>query len=294
MEKPSASQGQPASELISKRTAELGDWRRETLGRMRELIRQADPDVVEEWKWMGTPVWSHDGIICTGESYKSVVKFTFAKGASLKDPARLFNSSLEGNRRRAIDIREGEKVDDAAFQMLIREAIALNSSGKSKSSAAAKPKEAANTGKRSAAAKGKDSMAAAKPALLAGGNPRIAKGDGDISVQAYITAMPGWKRDVGRRLDALITRTVPDMRKAVKWTSPFYGIGGQGWFLSFHCYTKYVKVAFFRGASLRPLPPSESKQKEVRYLDILEHDPFDEELLASWIRQASELPGWVP
>jgi len=106
--------------------------------------------------------------------------------------------------------------------------------------------------------------------------------------------MPGWKRDVGRRLDALIMRTVPDVRKAVKWNSPFYGVEGQGWFLNFHCFTKYVKVAFFRGASLRPLPPGESKQKEVRYLDIHADDQLDEELVASWIQQASELRGWVP
>jgi hypothetical protein len=133
-----------------------------------------------------------------------------------------------------------------------------------------------------------------KPALLAGGNPQIAKADGDAPVRAYIAAMPGWKRDVGRRLDALIVRTVPGVRKAVKWNSPFYGIEGRGWFLSFHCFTKYVKVAFFRGTSLRPLPPGESKHKEVRYLDIHEDDQLDEKLVASWIRQASELPGWVP
>jgi len=133
-----------------------------------------------------------------------------------------------------------------------------------------------------------------KPTLLAGGNPQIAKADGDAPVQDYIAAIPGWKRDVGRRLDALIARTVPDVRKAVKWNSPFYGVEGQGWFLNFHCYTKYVKVAFFRGTSLRPLPPGESKHKDVRYLDIREEDQFDEELVASWIRQASELPGWVP
>ena len=129
-----STQGPSASELISRKIAELGDWRGETLGRMRELIKQADPDVVEEWKWMGTPVWSHDGIICTGESYKSVVKLTFAKGASLKDPARLFNSSLDGNVRRAIDIHEGEVVDESAFKALIRQAVGLNSSGKSKTS----------------------------------------------------------------------------------------------------------------------------------------------------------------
>ena len=138
MKKSGARQGQSASELISKRIAELGDWRGETLSRMRQLIKEGDPDVVEEWKW-GNPVWSHDGIICTGESYKSVVKLTFAKGASLKDPARLFNSSLDGNVRRAIDIHEGEDVDEAAFKALVRQAVALNTSGKPKSSKKAKP-----------------------------------------------------------------------------------------------------------------------------------------------------------
>ena len=132
MKKSGASRGQPASELISQRIAGLGDWRGETLGRMRKLIKEADPDVVEEWKWMGTPVWSHDGIICTGESYKTVVKLTFVKGASLKDPLRLFNASLEGNARRAIDIHEGEELDASAFKALVREAVALNRSGKSK------------------------------------------------------------------------------------------------------------------------------------------------------------------
>ena len=143
MKKSDASQGQSASELISRRIAELGDWRGETLNRMRKLIKEADPDVVEEWKWVkatnpGTPVWSHDGIICTGESYKSAVKLTFAKGASLKDPARLFNSSLDGAVRRAIDIHEGEKVDGSAFKALVRQAVALNCLGKSKPSKKAK------------------------------------------------------------------------------------------------------------------------------------------------------------
>ena len=143
MKKADASQGQSASELISKRIAELGDWRGETLGRMRELIKQADPDVVEEWKWRGTPVWSHDGIICTGETYKNAVKLTFAKGASLKDPAHLFNSSLEGNVRRAIDIHQGEEVNQSAFQALVRQAVACNSSAKSK------PKSKSSTKARS-------------------------------------------------------------------------------------------------------------------------------------------------
>ena len=132
---------------------------------------------------------------------------------------------------------------------------------------------------------------AAQPVLLSGGNPQIAKGYGDAPVQAYIAAMPGWKHDVGRRLDALIVRTVPGVRKAIKWNSPFYGVEDQVWFLSFHCFAKYVKVAFFRGASLRPLPPGESKQKDVRYLDIHEDDQLDEAQLTAWVKQASLLPG---
>lgn len=135
---------------------------------------------------------------------------------------------------------------------------------------------------------------AAKPVLLTGGNPQIAKADGDAPVQAYIAAMPDWKRDVGRRLDALIVSNVPDVHKAVKWNSPFYGVEGQGWFLSFHCFTKHVKVAFFRGMSLRPLPPGASKSDETRYLDIHQDDPIDDAQLARWIRQAAALPGWVP
>jgi hypothetical protein len=134
---------------------------------------------------------------------------------------------------------------------------------------------------------------AAKPALLAGGNPQIAKADGDPPVQAYIAAMPGWKRDVGRRLDALIVGAVPGVRKAVKWNSPFYGIEGQGWFLNFHCFTNYVKVAFFRGASLRPVPPGESKHKDVRYLDIHEDEGLDEAQMATWVKQAAALTGFL-
>ena len=132
---------------------------------------------------------------------------------------------------------------------------------------------------------------AAKPVLLSGGNPQIAKGYGDAPVQAYIAAMPGWKSELGRRLDALIVRTVPGVRKAVKWNSPFYGVGDEGWFLSFHVFTKYVKLTFFRGMSLQPVPPGESKHKEVRYFDIHEDDPIDEVQLTAWVKQASELPG---
>lgn len=150
---------------------------------------------------------------------------------------------------------------------------------------AKKPDEAASNVSKSSKA------SADKPVLLSGGNPQIAKADGDAPVQAYIAAMPGWKSDVGRRLDALIVRTVPNVRKAVRWNQPFYGIEGQGWFLAFRCLTKYVKVAFFNGASLDPLPPVESKHDRVRYFHIHEDDEIDEELVANWVGQASQLPG---
>jgi|SRR5688572_2603978 len=140
----------------------------------------------------------------------------------------------------------------------------------------------------------KKSNSKRKPPLLTGGNPQIAKADGDAPVRAYIAAMPGWKRNVGRRLDALIVRNVPDVRKAVKWNAPFYGIEGQGWFLNFYCFTKYVKVAFFRGRSLRPVPPGPSKHKDVRYLDIYEGDEIDEAQMSAWVKQAAALPGWTP
>ena len=281
MKKSGSTEGQSASELIDKRIAELGDWRGETLSRMRKLIKETDPDVVEEWKWMGTPIWSHDGIICTGESYKSIVKLTFSKGASLKDPAKLFNSSLDGNTRRAIDIHEGEEVDAGAFKALIRAAVALNTSG-GKARGVSMPAAKAST----------STKVSAKPAVLAGGNPQIAKADGDAPVQAYIAAMPGWKRDVGRGLDALIVRNVPNVRKAVRWNSPFYGIEDQGWFLGLHVFTHYVKVTFFRGTSLRPVPPG-GTGKDARGIDIHEDD-LDEKQLATWIKQASSIRGWVP
>jgi hypothetical protein len=153
-----------------------------------------------------------------------------------------------------------------------------------------KPKKSAKAPSKKAASR----RGAAKPVLLAGGNPQIPKADGDAPVWGYIAAMPGWKRDIGRRLDALIVRNVPHVQKAVRWNSPFYGVEGQGRFLNFHCFTKYVKVAFFRGAALRPVPPGESKDKYVRYVDIHEDDKLDEAQFAKWVRQAAALPGWVP
>src|SRR5213594_3796323 len=265
--------GMPASRLIDQRIHDLGGWRGETLARMRSLILEADPEMTEDWKWT-VPVWSHHGIVCTGEGYTKVVKLTFARGASIPDPSRLFNSSLEGNTRRAIDIHEGEQVDAGAFKALVKAAVARNGP----------PAKEAKPG-----------ASEAKPVkLLSGANPQIAKADGDAPVQAYIAAMPGWKHDVGRWLDALIVRNVPNVRKAVKWNTPFYGIEGQGWFLGFHCLTKYVKVAFFRGTSLRPVPPGASQDQNTRYLDIHEDDQLDEAQMATWVKQAAALPGWVP
>ncbi len=153
------------------------------------------------------------------------------------------------------------------------------------------PKVATKSATKAVAKRVAATPVAAKPALLAGGNPQIAKADGDAPVQAYIAAMPGWKRDVGRRLDALIVRTVPGVRKAVKWNTPFYGVAEQGWFLALHCYTKYVNVAFFRGLSLSPVPPGASKSKDTRYFNIHKEDPFDEAQFAAWVKQASQLPG---
>jgi hypothetical protein len=202
------------------------------------------------------------------------VKLTFARGAGIPDPLHLFNSSLEGKTRRAIDIREGEKVNARAFKALVKAAVALN---------APPPKrytKAPPGAKQSQPTK-----------LLSGGNPQIAKADGDAPVQAYIAAMPDWKRDLGERLDALIGRNVPDVRKAVKWNSPFYGIEGRGWFVSFHVFTRYVKVTFFRGASLQPVPPG-GTGKDARWIDIHEDD-LDETQMAAWVKQAAALPGWV-
>ena len=280
---------EPASRLIDQRIRDLGGWRGETLARMRALILEADPEMTEEWKWikptnpLGVPVWSHAGIVCTGETYTKVVKLTFARGASIPDPSRLFNSSLEGNTRRAIDIHEGEKVDAGAFKALVKAAVAQNGPP------AKKAKPGASEAKPIKARKGE------KVVLLSGGNPQIAKADGDAPVQAYIAAMPGWKSDLGKRLDALIVRNVPNVRKAVKWNSPFYGIEGQGWFLSFHVFTHYVKVTFFRGTSLRPVPPGGTpKSKDARWIDIHEGDELDEAQMATWVKQAAALPGWVP
>lgn len=231
------------------------------LSEIRGLIREADPVLVEEWKWMGVPTWSHEGVVAVANALKGKVKVTFAHGAKLVDPKKLFNAGLDGSSKRAIDLCEGDTIDGAAFKALVREAVAYNTAGP------------------------------ARPVLLSGGNPQIAKADGDAPVQAYIAAMPGWKSEVGRRLDDLIERTVLDVRKAVRWNSPFYGVEGQGWFLNCHVFTRHVKVTFFQGASLNPKPPLSGKDPDSRWVNIRE-DEFDEAQMETWIRQAAALPGW--
>jgi hypothetical protein len=271
-----------ASRLIDERIRDLAGWRGETLARMRALILRAEPDMTEEWKW-SNPVWSHDGIVCTGEAYAKAVKLTFARGAALPDPAHLFNSSLGGSMRRAIDIREGEELDARAFTALVKAAVARN---REPARAGAKARSRAGSARLSKAPGG------AKVVLLSGGNPQIARADGDAPVQAYLAALTGWKRDLGERLDALVVRTVPDVRKAVKWNSPMYGIEGRGWFLGFHVFTHHVNVSFFRGTSLRPVPPG-GTGKDARYVKLREGE-FDEARMTSWVKQAAALPGIWP
>ncbi len=355
--------GDAGSRLVEARIRAVGGWRGERLAEVRRLVREAEPAITEDCKWkkasnpLGTPVWSRGGIVCTGESYREVVKLTFARGASLPDPRGLFNASLEGNARRAIDLREGDSLDGRAFQALVRAAVALNvgaaapvSKGGAKGAggkatvapaAAASKTEKGSAGKGSKAVKAEKGSAgksnkvtkavregkgnkvvkvekgsaekagkaegsaekgsaekakAAKgnggPRMLSGGNPQIAKADGDAPVQAYLAALQGWKREVCQRLDALVVREVPAATKAVKWNSPFYGVEGKGWFLSFHVFTRYVKVTFFSGTSLRP-PPQGGSGKDARWVDLHE-GAFDEAKLVAWIRQAAKLPGWIP
>ena len=259
-----------ASELIDKAIADLGDWRGERLAEIRALIHEVDPEVVEEWKYRGSPTWSHDGTLAVGNARKDTVTLRFAQGAQLRDPKKLFNASLGGKQWRAIDIKEGDRINRRSLKALLREAVAYNKTHGYMSRKAA---------------------AGDKPILLSGGNPQIAKADGDAPVQAYIAAMPEWKHDVGRRLDALIERTVPDVRKAVRWNSPWYGVEGMGWFLSYHVFTRYVKVTFTNGMRLDPLPPGEAKDPDSRWINIHEGE-LDEAQMETWVRQSAAAPGW--
>ena len=207
-------------------------------------------------------MWSHDGVVAVAKATKAKVRLTFAQGASLPDPGKLFNASLDADTMRTIEILEGDAIDGESLQALVREAVAYNTS-----------------------------QDGAAPVLLSGGNPQIPKGDGDAPVQAYIAAMPGWKSDVGRRLNALIERTVPGVRKAVRWNSPFYGVEGMGYFLNLHVFTGHVRVTFFRGAELEPLPPGKMKDPDARHVDVHEGE-LDEAQMAAWVRQAAGIPGW--
>lgn len=266
------------------------DWRVETLAIIRRLILKVDPEIVEERKWVkptnpqGVPVWLRGGIVCTGETCKEAVKLTFFRGAALADPQGLFNASLKAGTRRAIDIRVGEKLDPKAFEALIRAAVAANLGEESPK---AKPAKKTTTKVKPAEAADND----VPVRLLQGGNPKIAKAEGEAPVQAYIAAIKGWRGDVAARVDALIVQTVPHVRKAVKWNSPFYGIEGQGWFASIHVFTKCVKLTFFKGTSLKP-PPGGGSAKEARWVDIHEHD-MDEAQIKAWLEQAAGIPGWM-
>lgn len=264
------------------------DWRIDTLDHIRALIHNTLPDITEEYKWkkpsnamQGIPVWSLDGIICTGETYKTTVKLTFPKGASLPDRSKLFNASLEGNARRAIDLHEGDTLNAKAFAALLRAAAKANADLPAKNTSALK---------RSASTKVK---------LLSGDNPQIAKGYGNTPVQHYLAAIPVWKRITAERIDALIEQAVPNVRKAVKWNSLLYAAPSapeSEWFLSMHCFAKYVKIAFFRGTSLTPMPPGSSKQPDIRYLDIREDDSinsghaFNDKQFIAWVKAAARLP----
>ena len=250
--------------------AELGDWRGERLAEIRALIHEVDPEVAEDLKYWGSPTWSRDGTFAIGSVQKDKVKITFTNGAQLKDPESVFNAGLGGKKWRSIEISEGDQIDWTALKALLREAVAYN-------------KEHSYTSRKA--------RAEGKPVLLSGGNPQIAKADGDAPVQAYIAAMPEWKHDVGRRLDELIERTVPDVRKAVRWNSPWYGIEGMGWFVTYHVFTRYVKVTFTNGMRLDPLPPGEAKDPDSRWINIHEGE-LDEAQMETWVRQAAAVPGW--
>lgn len=280
---------------IEAKIAALDDWRGAALARIRALVLAAVPGVEEAVKWRGVPTWSRDGILLTGEVYRDKVKTTFAQGASLPDPKGLFNASLDGGTRRAIDVGEGDRIDAVAFKALVRAAAKHNAAAiaakSSKTKIATKATKATPAAKPTRRAPARAGVAPpSEPKLLSGGNPQIPKGYGDAPVQAWIAAVPGWQRDVARRVDALVVRALPKVEKAVKWNSPLYG-AGDGWIISLHVYAKYLKVAFFRGARLDPPPPGASKQADVRYLDIREGEPLDEKRFVAWVKQAAKLPG---
>ena len=256
MKKPDSTQGLSASALIDKRIADLGDWRGEALSRMRKLIKEADPEVVEEWKWLGTPVWSHGGIICTGESYKAIVKVTFAKGASLNDPVKLFNASLDGNTRRAIDIHEGEEVDAGAFKALIRSAVALNASG-----AKARP------------GRGERKMILTPAA----------------SADEYIQYLGGWQRSYAEALRLAVRECAPELDERLKWGHLVYFMNGP--VLLIRAEPNRVLFGFFRGQRLRHLEPrlKPGGKYELATLELREGTALAKTTVTGLVTEATSL-----
>ena len=260
-----------AVERINARIAELDDWRGQRLADFRALIHDAEPDVTEEWQGKGMPSWAYNGVFAVGEAHRDRVKLAFHSGAMLRDANNMFNAGFNGNRSRAIDSFEADEIDASAFKRLVRAAVSYNT--------------------KQILSKAKGGMLDGKPVLLSGGNPQIPKSDGDAPVQTYIAAIPRWKRDLARRLDEIIVGNVPEVRKAMRWNSPFYGVKGQGWFVSYHVFSRYVKVTFLNGASLDPVPPGGGKDPDSRWIDIYERK-LDEDQMTDWVRQSAALPGW--
>ena len=288
---------------IDEYLAGVDDDQRAALNRLRRVIQSAAPRA-EECISYGLAAFRLDGraLVAFGATRDHCAFFPMSGTTIASHADRLGRYKTS---KGTIPFQPDNPLPMALVRLLVKARIAENAALQTKprkSATKSPPKAGAPPKAKPGAREAKQSGSKVKPikvregekapvVLLSGGNPQIAKADGDAPVQAYIAAMPGWKSDFGKRLDALIVHNVPNVRKAVRWNTPFYGIEGQGWFLGFHVFTRYVKVSFFRGTSLRPLPPGESKQKEVRYLDIHEDDQLDEAQLAAWVKQASELPG---
>ena len=254
--------------LTNAKIASLDGWRGKMLTEIRDLVWEADPEVVEEWKPMGYPAWSHTGIYAVATVRDDLVTVSFAHGSKLADPNRLFNNAPNHDTWWSIELHEHDAIDDIGFKGLVEQAVAYNIKNK--------PSYIKDV---------------AGPIYLSGGNPQIPKGDGDAPVQAYIALMPGWKRKLGTELDQLIEHLVPDVQKAMRWNSPFYGVEGQGWFLSYHVFDKYLKITFLNGTTLNPIPSGGGKDPDSRWINIFEN-AFDADQMSDWIRQSAAVPGW--
>ncbi len=257
-----------SSKQTNENIASFDDWRGPILAEIRDLVWEADPEVVEDSKPMGCPTWSHTGIFAVSTASDDQVRISFANGSKLSDPENLLKYTPKGDTWWAIELNEGDEIDDHAFKELVQRAVTYNIKNKP-----SYIKEAAG------------------PILLSGGNPQIPKGDGDAPVQAYIALMPEWKRELGCRIDDLIEQIVPNVQKAMRWNSPFYGVKAKGWFLSYHVFDKYLKVTFLNGASLNPIPSGGGKDPDSRWINIIENE-FDTAQMSDWVRQSAAMPGW--